>query len=166
MGKQGGQCFTGFFGAHKGFADQEGVDAGVLHGFHIIAGHDAGFGHQQAVGRHVFVQIERGLDAVPANVWDLRLTEIDEQKFPCFRLAKEVGKSGGAYPSLLVGADESAVDSFLKGEINFTNIYQVVEKTLDSWNGTPPTSVDDAISLVDVGRRLAGEFCKNWRHNS
>ena len=67
---------------------------------------------------------------------------------------------------MLVGADESAVDSFLKGEINFTNIYQVVEKTLDSWNGTPPTSVDDAISLVDVGRRLAGEFCKNWRHNS
>ena len=110
--------------------------------------------------------VERGLDAVPANVWDLRLTEIDEQKFPCFRLAKEVGKSGGAYPSLLVGADESAVDSFSKGEINFTNIYQVVEKTLDSWNGTPPTSVDDAISLVDVGRRLAGEFCKNWRHNS
>lgn len=110
--------------------------------------------------------IERGLGAVSVDDWDLRFTKIDEEKFPCFKLAKEVGKAGGAYPSLLVGADESAVESFLKGEINFTAIHRVVEKTIESWNGMSPASLDEAISLVDVGRRMAEEFCKNWRHNS
>ncbi len=37
---------------------------------------------------------------------------------------------GRAYPPLLVGADEAAVQSFLEGMIPFTSISKVIEGTL------------------------------------
>ncbi len=93
------------------------------------------------------------------TLWDLQFEEIDESRFPCFRIAREAGKSGGAYPGLLIGADEVAVDCFLRGEIAFTSISEVVEKTLAAWVGKAPSSIDEAIWLVDEGRRLASEMC-------
>ena len=87
----------------------------------------------------------------------------DEQRFPSLRLAKEAARKGGAFPALLVGADEVAVDRFLAGEIGFTGIPSVVESVLEQWNGPVPASLADALDILDEGRRLAAAVCRRLK---
>jgi 1-deoxy-D-xylulose-5-phosphate reductoisomerase len=83
----------------------------------------------------------------------------DETRFPCFRLALEAGRLGGAYPPLLVGADERVVKSFLEGRISFLSISNIIEKVLEKYSGPGPASLGDALSLISLGERMAGELC-------
>ena len=55
----------------------------------------------------------------------------DTTKFVCFRLALEAARRGGSYPSVLVGADEEAVELFLAGKIALTEIADLIEHTLE-----------------------------------
>ena len=87
----------------------------------------------------------------------------DEQRFPSLRLAKEAARKGGAFPALLVGADEVAVDRFLAGEIGFTGIPSVVESVLEQWNGPVPASLADALDILAEGRRLAAAVCRRLK---
>lgn len=96
---------------------------------------------------------------------NLSFTEIDEERFPCFQIATEAGRRGGAYPALLIGADEAAVDAFLKDEIPYLAIAQVIEEVFAKWQGSAPESLDEAIALVDEGKRAAERACMNWRNH-
>ncbi len=71
------------------------------------------------------------------------------------RIAREVMRLKGAYPAVLVGADEVAVDLFLKGRIGFSQISELVENVLEARNWIEPKSLDEGISLVEEGRREA-----------
>ncbi len=68
---------------------------------------------------------------------------------------------GGAYPPLLVGADEAAVDSFLSGQIGFNDIPRIVETVIEQYRGPGPGSLDDALSILAEGKRAAAEMCRN-----
>ncbi|MDD4160307.1 MAG: 1-deoxy-D-xylulose-5-phosphate reductoisomerase [Synergistaceae bacterium] len=109
--------------------------------------------------------LSSGLDSIRPEKWDLQFREIDASLFPCFSIAFKAGEMGGAYPSLLVGADEAAVQAFIHGIIPFTAISQVIEETLAKSASSPPASLDEAIALVKTGERIAGELCKKWRHS-
>ncbi|GHV51617.1 1-deoxy-D-xylulose 5-phosphate reductoisomerase [Synergistales bacterium] len=87
----------------------------------------------------------------------LIFSEPDEERFPCFKTALEAGRLGGAYPALLIGADEFAVRAFLDKRIPFGDISVIVEKTLERWSGSAPSSAEDAIELIAEGERLARE---------
>ena len=91
----------------------------------------------------------------PSFVRDVRFESADAQRFPAMRIAREVMRLKGAYPAVLVGADEIAVDLFMKGRIGFTQIAGLVEKVLESRNWTEPASLDEGIALVEEGRREA-----------
>ena len=54
----------------------------------------------------------------------------DLQKFPALGLALEAARKGGTMPCVLNAADEEAVEAFLRGAINFTSIYKVIEKVV------------------------------------
>jgi len=56
----------------------------------------------------------------------------DFETFRCLPLAYEYGKKGFPYTALLVGADEGAVELFLRGRINFLEIPEVIEKTVET----------------------------------
>lgn len=86
--------------------------------------------------------------------------EPDEKLFPCLRLAREAAKAGGPFPALLIGADEVAVECFLTGKIAFTAIPQVVESVFESWSGPAPASLDEALAVLDQGRKSALEISK------
>lgn len=94
--------------------------------------------------------------------WRLDFEPVDGNKFPCFKLAMYAAEYGGAYPPLLVGADEAAVAAFLRGKITFTQIAEVIESVLEGWSSPPPKEADEAIALVTEGERLAGEICDRW----
>jgi 1-deoxy-D-xylulose-5-phosphate reductoisomerase len=83
----------------------------------------------------------------------------DEKRFPALRIAKEALRKGGAYPALLVGADEIAVDRFMKKEIAFTAIPEVVEETMAAYSGAPPRSLGDALDILEWGRTRCGLVC-------
>lgn len=108
--------------------------------------------------------LDEGFSFLSPAEWDLRFKEIDSSLFPCFDIACKAGEAGGAYPSLLVGADETAVAAFLKGLIPFTAIPKVIEETLSRSDDRAPSSSEEAVALVLDGKTRAAELCKKWRH--
>lgn len=55
----------------------------------------------------------------------------DDERFPCVRLAYEALERGGTGPAALSAANEVAVHAFVKGEIRFGQIPEVIEETLE-----------------------------------
>ena len=68
----------------------------------------------------------------------------DEDAFPCLRLARQCGKTGGTSCAILNGANEAAVALFLRGEIGFNDIHRCVERALSR------VAVKYQPSLVDI----------------
>lgn len=99
---------------------------------------------------------------LPPEEWDMSFAPVDEDRFPCFKLAMYAAEYGGGYPALLVGADEAAVRAFLQGRLGFTQIPEVIDSALGGWQGSAPQCAGDAIALIDEGERLAGEACAKW----
>jgi 1-deoxy-D-xylulose-5-phosphate reductoisomerase len=85
-------------------------------------------------------------DRVDVPVAPLDLVELgqltfeapDADAFPCLRLAREAAAVGGTAPCVLNAANEIAVHAFLRGELPFTGIPEVIDRTLEA---VPPTSV-------------------------
>jgi 1-deoxy-D-xylulose-5-phosphate reductoisomerase len=83
----------------------------------------------------------------------------DVARFPALRLAREAMTEGGAYPALLVGADEVGVDRFLRKDIAFTAIPEVVEETIASYSGAAPDSLGSALEVLEWGRTRCAAIC-------
>jgi 1-deoxy-D-xylulose-5-phosphate reductoisomerase len=83
----------------------------------------------------------------------LEFEEPDWERFPCLRLAIEAGKKGGTYPSVLCGADETAVDLFLSGKIRFTQIAPSIERVLDRHAGKEHPALEEIIAADLWARR-------------
>jgi 1-deoxy-D-xylulose-5-phosphate reductoisomerase len=78
-------------------------------------------------------RLENG--SLPSFDWtrfaDLHFEPPDTNKFPCLRLAIDVGKRGGTFPAALCAADEAAVELFLAGRIRFLDIAPLIERVLE-----------------------------------
>ena len=84
---------------------------------------------------------------------------VDEQRYPCFRLARQALAADGVMPAVLNAANEVAVDAFLDGRIAFTGITGLVSDCLDS---APHGDVDTLEAVLDVDRQtrdLARAMC-------
>jgi 1-deoxy-D-xylulose-5-phosphate reductoisomerase len=66
------------------------------------------------------------------EITSLNFKEIDQERFPLIPLSYKALREGGTLPAVLVGADEVAVDRFLKGEISFKNITDTIVKVTNS----------------------------------
>ncbi|HET7921651.1 MAG TPA: 1-deoxy-D-xylulose-5-phosphate reductoisomerase, partial [Gammaproteobacteria bacterium] len=73
----------------------------------------------------------------------------DLERFPCLRLAMQAADFGGGAAAVLNAANEIAVSAFLEGQIGFTAIAEVVERTLD---GLPSSAPDDLEAVLDCDR--------------
>ena len=91
----------------------------------------------------------------PEFLREVRFEAYDAERFPAMRIARECMRLKGGYPAVLVGADEAAVGMFLEGRIGFTEIAGVVETVLESRSWSEPGSLEEAVALVDEGRREA-----------
>jgi len=68
------------------------------------------------------------------NLFELRKLEFfepDRETFRCLELAYRYGKKGLPHTALLVGADEGAVELFLKNKIRFTQIPDLIEEVVE-----------------------------------
>src|SRR5262245_19048557 len=67
-----------------------------------------------------------------ADVGALTFERPDTESFACLRVAREAGEVGGTAPCVLNAADEVAVEAFLAGQLPFTGIPEVNDRTLQA----------------------------------
>lgn len=60
----------------------------------------------------------------------LHFEGVDAARYPCFTLALAAAKAGGTLPCVLNAAGEVAVGAFLRGQIKYTQIAEIIEDTL------------------------------------
>lgn len=92
-----------------------------------------------------------------AEAGRLDFEEVDEQAFPCLRLCREAALDGGTATCVLNAANEVAVHAFLAGQLPFTGIAEVIERTLNALPGQPIHSFDVLYETDHRARELAAE---------
>src|SRR5439155_16506257 len=90
-----------------------------------------------------------------AAVGELTFEEPDLGTFPCLRLAREAVAAGGTAPCVLNAADEVAVQAFLNGELPFSGIPDVVERTLEALDPQPVRHFSDLYRADAEARETA-----------
>lgn len=86
------------------------------------------------------------------KVGPLTFMEPERERFPALDLAYEALKHGGPMCAVLNGANEEAVWAFLRGEIRFTGIVNVVRQVMDRWNEKEILG-DDLAGILEADRR-------------
>lgn len=88
----------------------------------------------------------------------LTFEEPDLDAFPCLGLAYGALEAGGTAPAVLSGANEIAVDAFLKGAIGFPDVPRVIEAALGAHRAEPLDSIQTALKAD----RWARGFAREW----
>ena len=79
----------------------------------------------------------------------------DMKRFRCLDLALKAAEIGGSMPAVLNGANEIAVESFLKGYIGFLDIPDLIEKTMASHKNHPIDSIETVMEVDRWARDTA-----------
>ena len=90
-----------------------------------------------------------------AAIGQLSFEAVDVQRFPCFVLAQQALRDGGAAPAILNAANEVAVDAFLQGKIGFTRIAAVVDTVLGQSSSAQIDSLESVMAIDAASRDLA-----------
>ena len=85
---------------------------------------------------------------------------VDELRFPCFRLARQVMAAGGVAPAIYNAANEVAVAAFLAGSIPFLAIPRVIEQTLQTVENFEPDTLAAVLDADAGARRTAAAQLK------
>ena len=97
----------------------------------------------------------------PLNLFvnnQLNFQEPDTSRFPALNLARQAMKVGGLAPTILNAANEIAVAAFLKDKIKFTEIHQIVDRTLNSIANAPAESIETILQIDQEARIVAEQF--------
>ncbi|MDS7929109.1 1-deoxy-D-xylulose-5-phosphate reductoisomerase [Acinetobacter sp. V102_4] len=111
---------------------------------------------------HALAWPERLQTNVPAlNLFEysqLNFQAPDIQKFPALDLARQAMREGGLAPTILNAANEVAVAAFLKEQIGFTNIPQVVEHTLQKLENSVAENIECILDKDEIARNVAQQY--------
>lgn len=94
-----------------------------------------------------------------AEVGKLHFQDMDEERYPCLRMAYECGQKGGTYPTVLNAANETAVQLFLEEQISFIHIEAVIEETLAKHDSVHNPVLEE-IEWADKWARQAASLIK------
>ena len=105
--------------------------------------------------------------ATPAINWGQAATwnfsPIDHSKFPAVDLARRCGTLGGGLPAIFNAANEVAVQAFVDGDIQFTEIVKTVSAVVEKLRGNVSgvlRDLADVSAIEDDARRTAHELLK------
>ena len=66
----------------------------------------------------------------PSDTPNLTFEKVDEETFPALGLAREAARAKGTMPCALNAANEEAANAFLRGEVKFLQIAEIVERAM------------------------------------
>ena len=80
---------------------------------------------------------------------------MDYDKFPLLRTAYAAADQGGIAPCVMNAANEIAVAAFLQDKIRFTDIYHIIEKTMERAPHVEHPSYEDYVTSNAEAREYA-----------
>ena len=90
-----------------------------------------------------------------AKLGTLTFEEPDLKRFPSLNLARRAGEAGGTLPAVLNAANEVAVEAFCNRKINFTEISQMVSRTMDRHKVVAHPTLEQILAADAWARREA-----------
>jgi len=94
------------------------------------------------------------------SVGQLNFVRPDFNKFPALRLAYQAGKEGGSFPAVLNAANEVAVQKFLKKEISYLQITQLIEKVMHKHKNINEPQPSELFAVDRWSRKVAREVAE------
>jgi len=91
---------------------------------------------------------------------ELTFEKPDTEKFRTIEIAYEAMRKGGNIPCAVNAANEIVVDAFLKDQIKFTEIFEIIEKTVNKINFANRSDVDTYLNTDKEARIIAKELIK------
>jgi 1-deoxy-D-xylulose-5-phosphate reductoisomerase len=85
----------------------------------------------------------------------------DLKRFKCIRLAYEAIKIGGSMPAVMNGANEVAVEAFLRKEIGFLDIPDIIERVMSVHEPFPVDSIASVMEADRWARQKAEDIIKS-----
>lgn len=85
---------------------------------------------------------------------------VDFERFPCLNLAIESIRQGGCKPAVLNASNEVAVERFLKQEIRYIDIPEIIEKSLEKIHTDYTLSPDTLLQADLETRKFAHSFLR------
>ena len=79
----------------------------------------------------------------------LNFTEMDFSRFPLLKLAYEVGRKGGLYPTVYNASNEAAVELFLEEKISFLDIEKIVTDAVREYDSRIKSAKQD-FTIEDI----------------
>ena len=110
--------------------------------------------------RHLYDDKTQYLDL--DNLTSLNFKKMDYQRYPLVKLAKQIGQYEGNFGSILIGANDEAVNLFLKERIQFIEIEKYIFETLKNAHYIKDPTVEQIIS----SHKWAKEYVDNLWANS
>ncbi len=86
---------------------------------------------------------------------------VDEQRYPCLRLAMQALTLGGTATTILNAANEVAVQAFLERKIKFTEIAHINQQVLEKIHSRPVSSVGMVLEDDSLARAVALELVEH-----
>jgi len=93
-----------------------------------------------------------------ANLGQLTFFEPDVKRFPALRLAYQSLQEEESLGAVLNGANEVAVEAFLKKQISFSEISLVIKKSMDRHNPRSVRDIEDAMEVDAWARQTANKI--------
>ncbi|SHN53258.1 MULTISPECIES: 1-deoxy-D-xylulose-5-phosphate reductoisomerase [unclassified Paenibacillus] len=89
------------------------------------------------------------------QVGKLHFREMDMERFPCLRMAYECGKMGGTATTAFNAANEVAVARFLRKEISFLKIEDIIASVLEAHRNVDEPDLEEIARCDQESRQLA-----------
>lgn len=105
------------------------------------------------------VQIAGAERLDPFAVGNLTFLRPDPERYPCLGLAYKCLDAGGIMPTALNAAGEVAVRAFLEGAIKYSDIFRVIDSTLQQISNEPIASLDTVYHHDAAARLIAKTLC-------
>ncbi len=87
----------------------------------------------------------------------------DLERFPALKLAYEALREGRSYPAVMNAANEEVVFAFLRGEIGFTQITEIVKMVMDRHEPVEGEELDELLEADKWAREEAHKLIKSMR---
>lgn len=93
-----------------------------------------------------------------AQAGKLHFREMDMERFPCLRMAYECGKMGGTATTAFNAANEVAVARFLRKEISFLKIEDIIASVLEAHHNVDEPDLQEIARCDQESRKLAASL--------
>jgi len=99
----------------------------------------------------------------PVDTPQLTFNEIDHETFPSLSLARQSVRIGGTAPCAMNAANEEAANAFLRGEVSFLSIPEIVGEVLARHERKDPT-LDNLLGADANSREIARKLMQSAKN--